>query len=127
MTAGCKKSGNNIEVNNLHRQLSILRNKMNVSKDRLEKDKKLLKSGGLSEREYNKLFQDYLEGSNNYERLKSDVLQKGRQKEVIDNDYSEDYNTKILAVLNTEIEINEFELKLRPLIKRISGMAIHCL
>jgi len=107
-----QKKNKTFEVKALKQQLDLLEQKMLIAKRRIEKDKQLKDKGGISEKEYDKRYQQFLEESNTLTQMKNEAFQK--RNEGLDTEYETQISQQKLEILNTDAK----RLDLKQLINK---------
>ncbi|MEL6924575.1 MAG: hypothetical protein AAFO94_11050, partial [Bacteroidota bacterium] len=95
---------NFLEINALRKRLDNLNIKISISKNRLEKDQRLLAEGVISANEFAIRKKAYLAELNNYTELRRQLRQKQEERENISEQTDTKMNSQQLNFLSTEHE-----------------------
>lgn len=99
-----KNKGNENEVINIKNQYNILEDKLKVSNARLARSQELFEKGGISKREYDKIYQDHMDEVSSLNQKKSELTAKFLGKGDIETELAQSTNDLNIDILNLESE-----------------------
>ncbi len=108
-TYGFKDKTSLLELSALESQMQNEKNKLDVAKDRLQKDHQLLLEGAISEQEYGNEYKSFLDLSKSYSESQKRYRQQLNEKESLFNSLSNEINDQKLRTLSSEFEILNLE------------------
>jgi membrane fusion protein len=107
-----QKQGQSYEISNLDEQLLNDEEKISISQQRIDKLEQLYKDGGISGKEYEKLYKSYLDEKNRLINLRNDAFQEKNKSERIDIDIAETLNKLRLDMIRAESDQLDMEKQL---------------
>jgi len=100
-----KDTGQQQELENIKKQYKILEDKFEMSKLKLQRSKELLDKGGISQREYDDLYQAYLDEMNTLNQAKNKLNIRLTQKNDTRSLLDQKTNDRSISILNLESEL----------------------
>ncbi|MGB0840437.1 MAG: HlyD family secretion protein, partial [Chitinophagales bacterium] len=107
-----QKQNNSLEVEKLGQQLPLMKDKLSLSKKRLDKDYILLQEAVISEATFNKSYKVYLEEQQRYIDLQKQYEQKRSNSGQLSNSFQSKVQEQQLNLLSSEQEYFKVEQSL---------------
>lgn len=114
-----KDTGQQKELENIQNQFSVLQDKFEVSKQKLAQNAELLEKGGISKREYENQYQEYLDEVNALNQAKNQLNTRLAAKSEAKSQMGLKLNDRNINVLNLESDfINQQNVLQQELLKK---------
>lgn len=97
-----KDSGHQQELANSQDQFKILQDKLEISKQKIQQNAELLEKGGISQRQYDNLYQDYLDEVNSINQAKNQLNTRLTAKNDSKSVLQQKKNERNINILNLE-------------------------
>ncbi len=114
-----KDTGQQKELENIQNQFNVLQDKFEVSKQKLAQNAELLEKGGISKREYENQYQEYLDEVNALNQAKNQLNTQLAAKSEAKSQMGLKLNDRNINVLNLESDfINQQNVLQQELLKK---------